>query len=158
MPTPQSVRLVSPPDDDEKPEPAARAVLALVSIVQDSILFNSADVFPALVTHEDGTESIALTVAVDHPDHPGQTGYGVLGILFSNEVSSPAEAAYAIEVSKLVVAAIDVENAEFAARNEDENLANAVEAALAEDPEDAALAVEEAVNRATDERYAAESD
>lgn len=182
MQTPKSVSLPEAQD-----HPAGQCVLTLVSVVQDALIFGTSDLFPVIVSYEDGQEDIALALQVQSPD--GAKGVVIAGLLLNKGVTSEPVKEWALETQRLlgehlgapvvatpdaiettatenadvesavqraVDAALDEHDAEVEAEVEADIAA--FEEALADDPEDAAAAVEEVVNRAVAERYAAEED
>jgi hypothetical protein len=118
-----------PSKDADESTPAVDAVLTLVSVLQHAEVVGDADLFPVVITNEDGGEDIALVYAIDNALLPGTTGYGVAGVLFHEKGTNEATLAWAQAIKVTVLAALDRE-----------------------------FERQDAANQATDERYAAEED
>jgi hypothetical protein len=113
MQTPISARLI--PSDEEGP--ATAAITGLVKVVQDAMLFGTADLFPAVITDAAGNEELLLVYALDNAENPGTASYGVASLVFNRFISSPETKEYAAAVTQLVSDAIDRELAQDAAEN-----------------------------------------
>lgn len=103
MQKPISARLV--PSDEEGP--ATAAITGLVKVVQDAMLFGTADLFPVVITDENDENELLLVYAIGSAD--GQASYGVASLVFNRFLSSADTKEYAAEVTRLVSEAIDRE-------------------------------------------------
>lgn len=150
---PSSPKSVYLPSSDED-LPAVRSTTSLVAVIQEALMFGTADLFPAVVTYENGTEDVYLCIAVNNPEEPGTAAYGVAALLFSKDGSSPATTERALSVQALVVEALDLEAAQTS-----EQAAAAADILADADALKATIEAEEAevtANQATDERYASD--
>jgi hypothetical protein len=109
LPTPAHLYLNTPEDKT----PAVTAVVTLF-LVMEAAESEQADLIPVTVTNEDGSEDVVLLTAVEHPDIPGQAGYGIAGVLFAKGGTSEAFLKYSAAVRELLPAALDADQAKHA--------------------------------------------
>jgi hypothetical protein len=100
------MHLCTPEDEN----PAVTAVTTLFLTMEQAATDGTADLIPVLVTNEDGTEDAVLIVSVDHPDIPGQAGFGIAGVLFAKNGTSTAFLDYSAKLRELLPAALDEDN------------------------------------------------
>lgn len=109
LPTPIPAHLYLNRPEDENP--AVTAVVTLFLVIEAAQEHGTADLIPVTVTNEDGSEDVVLLTAVDHPDNPGQAGYGIAGVLFAKGGTSQPFLDYSAKVRELLPAALDADEA-----------------------------------------------